>query len=399
MNLVVVTRAFWSDVGEANAAREVTKELVKLGVELITVIHADSRVKGRHEPIPRKILKSISVEQGILSRPPFYDYRVSARTAKMLKLLRKDLGTDYVIHCHNLVPSAFSDYKSVEPNARLFTTVHGMYDDEVRRYWRELPVHPRELASRMGIVGPFYSDHFLLRRSKGQIIALSPRNASEIVRLGLEMSRVHVIPNGVDLSFFKPFDEIECRRWLGLPLDKALVVTINEIQPRKGLHTLVKAASSIIESVPDASFVIVGKVPSNSLWYMAYLQKLLRKLHLSEHFRFTGFVPKEELPFYLNAADLFALPSFAEGAPLVIPSAMACGRLIVATESAEAGYLPQNLVVENGNALDLGERIAYYLSDSKQRRLIGNELRQRALNELSWERIAKRTLDLYNKQE
>jgi glycosyltransferase involved in cell wall biosynthesis len=398
MDLVVVTRAFWSDVGEANAAREVTKELVKLGVELVTVIYADSHVKGQHEPIPRKILESTSVGRGILSMPPFYDYRVSARAAKMLKLLRKDLGTDYVIHCHNLVPSAFSDYKSVETDARLFTTVHGMYDDEVRRYCKEMPVHPRELASRLGVVGPAYLFHFLLRRSKGHIIALSPRNACEIVRLGLEVSRVHVIPNGVDLSFFKPYDKSESRKRLGLPVDKPIALTITEIQPRKGLHTLIKAARTITKSTPDAIFVIVGKVPSNSLWYMSYLQKLLRKLDLCKHFRFTGFVPKEELPLYLNAADLFALPSFAEGAPLVIPCAMACGRLIIATESAEAGYLPQNLVVQNGNALELGERIAYYLSDSKQCRLIGNEMRQRALNELSWTRIAKRTLDLYNKQ-
>jgi glycosyltransferase involved in cell wall biosynthesis len=398
MDLIVVTRAFWSDVGEANAAREVTKELVKLGVELVTVIHADSNVKGRHEPIPQKTLEPISVDRGILSMPPFYDYRVSARAAKMLKLLRKDLGTDYVIHCHNLVPSAFSDYKSVETDARLFTTVHGMYDDEVKRYFKEMPVHPRELTSRLGVIGPAYFSHFLLKRSKGQIIALSPRNACGLVKLGLEMSRVHVIPNGVDLDFFKPCDKTESRKRLGLPLDKPLVVTISEIQPRKGLHTLIKAARVTTESVPDANFVIVGKVPSNSLWYMAYLQKLLRKLDICKHFRFTGFVPKQELPLYLNAADIFTLPSFAEGAPLVIPSAMACGLLIIATESSEAGYLPQNLVVQNGNARELAERIAHYLSDPKQCRLIGSEMRQRALNELSWTRIAKRTLDLYNKQ-
>jgi len=398
MKLVVVAKAFWSDVGEANAAREVTAELVKLGVELITVIHADSHVKGRREPIPQKTLSPINVEHGLLSRPPLNYYCLSARAAKILNLLRKDLGTDCVIHCHNLVPSAFSTCRCLETSAKFFTTVHGMADDEVRRYSKEIPVHPRELISRLGFVGLVYLYHFLLKRSKGQIIALSPRNACEIVRLGLQGSRVHVIPNGVDLGFFKPYDQTESRKRLGLPLDKSIVVTINEIQPRKGLHTLIKAARKITESVPDAHFVIVGKTSSNGLWYMAYLQKLLRKLDLCNHFKFTGFVPKGELPLYLNAANLFTLPSFAEGAPLVIPAAMACGRLTIATESAEAGYLPRNLVVENGNYDELGERIAYYLSDSKQCRLIGNELRQRALNEFSWTRIAKRTLDLYNKQ-
>jgi glycosyltransferase involved in cell wall biosynthesis len=398
MKLVVVARAFWSDVGEANAAREVTTELVKLGVELIAVIHADSHVKGRQEPIPQKTRVPISVEHGLLSRPPLSNYCLSARAAKMLKLLRKDLGTDCVIHCHNLAPSAFSTCRCVETEAKFFTTIHGMPDDELRRYSKEMPVHPRELTYRLGYVGLVYLTHFLLKRIKGQIIALSPKNAYEIVRLGLKRSRVHIIPNGVDLGFFKPYDKTETRKRLRLPLDKSIVVTINEIQPRKGLHTLIKAARAITESVPDAYFVIVGKAPSNGLWYVAYLQKLLRKLDLCKHFRFTGFVPKGELPLYLNAADLFALPSYSEGAPLVVPSAMACGRLIIATESAEAGYLPRNLVVENGNYDELGKRIAYYLSDLKQCRLIGNELRQRAVNEFSWTKIAKRTLDLYNKQ-
>jgi glycosyltransferase involved in cell wall biosynthesis len=149
--------------------------------------------------------------------------------------------------------------------------------------------------------------------------------------------------------------------------------------------------------VPNSHFVVVGRVPSNGKWYMGYLLKLLRKLDLYKYFSFTGFVPREQLPLYLSAADLFALPSYCEGAPLVIPGAMACGRLVVATRSADAGYLPQDLVVENGNYSELAGKIAYYLSDLKRCRLIGNELRLKALREFSWKKIAEKTYELYRK--
>jgi glycosyltransferase involved in cell wall biosynthesis len=395
MKLVVVARAFWSDVGEADAARELTTELVKLGVELIAVIHADSHVKSPYQPFPQKTLMPLSMGHGLLSKPPLDWYYLSARAAKTLMLLRRDLGTDCIIHCHNLVPTAFSTCKCVETDTKFFTTLHGTFNGEVERFSREIPVHPRELLYRLGYVSSHYLYNFLLKQSKGQIIALSPKNAYDVVRLGLERSRVHIIPNGVDLSFFKPHNKTEARKRLGLPLDRLIVLTIDEIQPRKGLHMLIKAARAITGSVREAHFVIVGRVPSDGLWYMAYLRKLLRTLDLCKHFDFTGFVPKDELPLYLSAADLFALPSYCEGAPLVVPGAMACGCVVVATESAAAGYLPTNLIVKNGDYDGLAERISYYLSNEKQRKQSAEGLREKAVTELSWRRIAKRTLALY----
>jgi glycosyltransferase involved in cell wall biosynthesis len=395
MKLVVVARAFWSDVGEANAAKALTMELVKLGVELIAVIHAETHIKSQGQLFSEKALMPMSIGHGLLSRPPLALYYLSARAAKTLMLLRKYLGTDCVIHCHNLVPTAFLNSKYVVNGPFFFTTLHGTLNGEVERFSREMPLYPYELLYRLVYFSSLHSYNFLLKRSIGQIIALSPKNAYDFVRLGLERSRVHIIPNGVDLSFFKPHDKTEARKRLRLPLDRPIVLTISEISPRKGLHTLIKAAHAITENIPEAHFVIVGRVPSNCLWYMAYLQKLLRRLDLYKHFDFTGFVPKGELPLYLSAADLFALPSYCEGAPLVIPSAMACGCVAVATESAAAGYLPTNLIVKDGDYDGLADKICYYLSNEKQRKHSAEGLREKAVKELSWRRIAERTLALY----
>jgi glycosyltransferase involved in cell wall biosynthesis len=273
--------------------------------------------------------------------------------------------------------------------------MHGTVEGEVKRFRREMPVHPRELLYRAAYVGSMYASRAPMRRSRGHFIALSPRNAAEIVREGVPSSRVHIIPNGVDSDVFQPRDPDEARRHLNLPTDKQVVLTINEIQPRKGIHILIRAAHKIVKELPETYFVVVGRIAPNGLWYMSYLRNLLTKLNLHGCFKFTGFVPKAQLPLYINSADVFALSSYAEGAPLVIPEAMACGRLVVATEGAAAGYLPTNLVVRDGDYESLAHRISSYLSNEKQRKQTAEDLRQIAVRELSWRRIAEKTLALY----
>jgi len=395
MKLVVVARAFWSDEGQANATREVTRELVKLGVELLVVLHADSHVDSLQEPVAQMSPVSIDVKHNFIGqRTPLGYYNISRRAARVLESLRKDARSECLIHSHHFFPSAFIRRSEGSPQFFL-TTIHGTVEGEVKRFKREMPIHPRELLYRPSLMGSMYRDRALMRRSKGHFIALSPSNAMEIVREGVPSSRVHFITNGVDSDVFKPCDHDEARKQLGLPMDKQIVLTVNEIQIRKGIHTLVRAAHRIVKEVPETYFVIVGRTPPNALWYMSYLWRLLTKLNLHDYFRFTGFVPKEQLPLYLNSADIFALSSYAEGAPLVIPEAMACARVVVATEGAAAGYLPTNLVVEDGDYEGLAHRISYYLLNEKQRRQSAEGLRQKAVIELSWRRIAERTLALY----
>lgn len=395
MQLLVIAKAFWSDEGQANATREVTKELVKLGVELLTVVHADSHAGYLGEP--RTLISPISVDikHNFLARvPPIVDYSLARRAARVLRSMQENIGPDCIVHDHGIHSSAYLD-SEMKPKPFFVNTIHGTEEGELERFKREMPVHPRELVYRIAYTSSNYVKKDLCKRSKGSFIALSRKNACEIVRRGVSQSRVHIIPNGVDLNVFRPCDGTEARKQLGLPTDRPIVLTVSEIEPRKGLHTLIKAARDIAKEVPEAYFIIVGRIPSNRLWYMSCLWKLLREFHLSEHFRFAGFVPKKQLLLYLNAADVFTLPSFSEGAPLVIPEAMACSLITVATRSAEAGYLPSNLIVEDGDYKGLAQKISFYLLNAKERRLNGEELRKKAVKELSWGKIAKDTLEVY----
>ena len=397
--MVIVTRDFWSDAGVANAAREIASELVKLGVELVTIIHADSVTSTSAELRPRIAPEAIHEGNDLLMRlPQLANYILSKRAARILRSMQKKLVSDCIVHCHNLFPSAFLGNELEKGRTVFVTTIHGTIRGELERFCREKPVYPRELLYRVATYGHSLSlVRPYLKRSKSHFIALSAFDANEIMRQNLPASRIHIIPNGVDLEFFKPYDSHEARRRLELPEDKSLVVTIGAIEPRKGLHVLIRAAGAILRDFPEAFFVVVGAPRERRSWYLSYLVKLLNKYDLKSHFRFTGFVPKKDLPLYMSAADLFTLTSYAEGAPLVIPSAMACGCPIVATEGAAAGYLPRQLTVDNGDHNELARRISFYLLNSKERISMGKEMRKKALNELSWAKIAKRTYDLYER--
>jgi glycosyltransferase involved in cell wall biosynthesis len=399
LQLIVVTQAYQRarEIGVGVAASELTQELVKLGVELVAIIRSDASAR-LHVNTTFGSTPTISTEiKNNSFLKPFEKYLLSKRAIESLKLLQKDYGDDCVIHSHSLFPSAFLSNVYKEMKTIFVNTIHGTYEGERERFKKEMPMHPLELRYRLASYMEGYVLRVLKRRCKSHVIALSSENARRFIHTGLPKSRVHVIPNGVNLNFFKPCDRDEARKKLSLPTEKLIVLTIGYIEPRKGLHTLIKAAHSVINEEPDGYFVIVGHVRNNYRWYMTYLKKLLSKLGLNKHFRFTGFVPTEELPLYINAADIFALTSYAEGAPLVIPQAMACRRIVIATQGAAAGYLPPNLVVQNGNSSELSQKISFYLSNTKERRLSSGELYRKAKNELSWANIARKTFDLYEK--
>jgi predicted LPLAT superfamily acyltransferase len=145
MKLVVVTKTFWSDVGVGNAAREIARELVRLGVELITVIHADAVVTP-NEPRANVTPIAIRGRNSLLMCIPLIDsYLLSRRAARIIRSLQKDYGDDYIVHCHNLFPYAF--LSTEERRASSVTTIHDTIRGGLERFCKEKPLYAFKLYS------------------------------------------------------------------------------------------------------------------------------------------------------------------------------------------------------------------------------------------------------------
>lgn len=162
-----------------------------------------------------------------------------------------------------------------------------------------------------------------------KIIAVSNATRNYVLSLGTDPAKIEVLHNGVDLNRFKPLPEVkdEMRKKLGISEDMFVVLTVRRLVYKNGIDTLLESAESAVKKNPKLVFVVVGKGPD-----LEEVKEKIVQLGMQRNFRLTGFVSDDDLPFYYNSADLFALPSKSgEGLPLVALEAMACGLPVVAT--------------------------------------------------------------------
>jgi D-inositol-3-phosphate glycosyltransferase len=208
--------------------------------------------------------------------------------------------------------------------------------------------------------------------------------------------KVSVIPLGVDLDRFRPGEQDDARRALGLK-DERIILFVGRIEPLKGLDILISAAA-LLESDVECSVLIVGGDES-SIAEVAELQELAREKGIEQRVAFVGAVDHDMLPLYYNAADLCVVPSHYESFGLVAVEAMASGVPVVASrvgglagtvKDGETGYLISWLCPE-----PFAERIELLLENEPLRRNLGESARA-AVGRYRWENVAAAVLDVYN---
>lgn len=153
----------------------------------------------------------------------------------------------------------------------------------------------------------------------GAIFVLTSRMAELLERSGLERSRIHVIPAGIDLASF--------RRVQARPPELGYgrrIVYAGRLVAEKGVRELVEAMSLI--RATDAGLLLVGDGPER-----AGLEASAARLGIADRVRFAGLVPNHRIPAILQHADLLVLPSWYEELGRVLVEGMAADVPIVAT--------------------------------------------------------------------
>jgi glycosyltransferase involved in cell wall biosynthesis len=211
----------------------------------------------------------------------------------------------------------------------------------------------------------------------------------------LDPARVHVVPNGVDTSIFRPRSQAEIRAALGLP-NGFFFVCAGRLSHEKGTHHALRALALGRENAPDARLLIVGDGAERGR-----LERQASELGLDDQVVFAGAQPPEKMPAFLAAADAFLFPTERdEAAPLVLPQAMACGLPVVASRRGGITEVIDS-PGENGILVPPGDLTALvaaatrvYRDDSLRRRLADGALR-RVREAYTLERMVGATAAVY----
>jgi len=162
------------------------------------------------------------------------------------------------------------------------------------------------------------------------------------------------------------------------------------LSPIKGLTYLLVAMKLVREVFPQAVLLLVGDGPERSR-----IQSLSKKLGIPTII--TGWV-RDTRPYYL-LMDVLVLPSLSEGLPNVLLEGLALERSIVSTDVGGTRELIidgiTGFLVPPRNSVALAEKILLFLSDDKLRRKTGSLGRKFVLENYSWERSAKKLIELY----
>lgn len=251
-------------------------------------------------------------------------------------------------------------------------------------------------------------------QAASKVIAVSNGMRNDILRSypDLDPGKVEVVYNGIDSQKWQPVHDPDTVRALGVDPDRRSVIFVGRITRQKGLPYFLRAAR---ELPSDVQLILCAGAPDTEeikLEVEQLVAELARNrsgvVWIPEH------LPQHKLAALLTNADAFVCPSIYEPLGIVNLEAMACGVPVIGTATGgipevvvegETGWLVPIEQVQDGSGApldadkfvsDWAEVLNSALASGKLREF-GQAGRIRAEREFSWESIATRTIEVYQR--
>jgi glycosyltransferase involved in cell wall biosynthesis len=260
------------------------------------------------------------------------------------------------------------------------------------------PLHPVEFSRRA-----------LLRRAD-HFVATAPALEQELVSEGVPSNRVTVIPNGVDVTRFRPAQaegQARLRERLGLPERATVVCFSGRMLAWKGPLVLIEAWREMLdvrsrneESLrgPQGLLLFLGSGAGHPQSCEEQARRFRNENGLEGRVRFLGDV--RNVDDYLRAADAFALPTWGDAFALALAEAMACGLAAVTTSVCAEGnrvvHDENGLVVPPGDVAALRDALVRLLDDPGLRGKLG-EAAAHSAREFSMDETLERHVELFRR--
>jgi glycosyltransferase involved in cell wall biosynthesis len=257
----------------------------------------------------------------------------------------KKKGAPVILHLHG----------GFDPQGRFKRWAYALYDEGARR----------------GLTNQF--DHFL---------GLNPDHLSRLENLGVPPDRMTLLPNALADTAFLPGDPTAFREAHRLR-ERRIVLFLGSVNHAKRCDLLVRAWPRVMQTCPEACLVLAGPDGGEVRAILA----LSRELALGNACRWIGPLHGPEKRNALAAADVVALPSDEDAAPMVLLEALAQGTPVLASSAVGTARILADhgvgLIFDRGNVLQLADLLVQALKTHGARGVTGPRTAQMARKHFS----------------
>ena len=369
--------------GGATHKWELAKNLSKMGHEVHVMTYEDTKVEG-------------AVTHTMKAREK-YRFDFLFKLTHLVSILRVIMVSNPdIIYTRNVSFALLGLLIKRIKNTKLVLELNGLFSED----WKS---EKKSYVDIKNIVWS-YLEIFVAKKADA-IIAVSPGIKDILIEKGIDKDKIIVIPNGANTDIFKPINSLatkELQAQYNIGKGDNIVIFVGNMMLWHGVEYLIKSAPSILKIFPNTKFLIVGNGPIKE-----ELISMVEKMGISANFIFTGTVPYEQIPLFINMADLCVAPFIRARnermglSPIKIYEYLACGKPVVASDIKGIGDLLRNsnagIAVTPEDPVELANAIIKLLKNEKLRKQMGKNGRKIVINNYNWYHTARRTIEVFEK--
>ena len=258
-----------------------------------------------------------------------------------------------------------------------------------------LTTHPFLAESGFFLKTLYKIQDFFIRKiiNDASVISVANEYEQKIFSSLNKKSRIEIIRNGVNLKKLVSKHNFKEK----YQINSRFILFVGRFSKSKGIETLINAFSIIKNElkVTDIHLVIMGV----DFGYQAEMEKLIKKLNLSEEIKVIKNPPRDDVISAYGESEFLVLPSQWELSPLVPLESFAFKKPVISTNSHGIPYTVQNnkngILVEPENSLELSNAMMKLLNDTGLRERLGLSGYNFVNEECNCVSMAKNSLKLY----
>ncbi|RLE70143.1 MAG: hypothetical protein DRJ37_06950 [Thermoprotei archaeon] len=388
LRVLMITREYPPFVvgGVATHTYYLTKYLRKMGIYVKVVSFGDPKLSTEDTVFIEPRSSIISKETTSIAG----DIRVPldiVRYTNFVKNVLKEEQFD-TVHVQEPYVAGFISFE------HKVTTIHDTSYGEIKGYMKYLDSSSLKRIAFYIAMG--YTLEFASILTSKIIINPSIDVAWEMIKVyRVPKEKIRVIPNGVEEPPSNEPSRDAAREILGIPNDHFIVFTTAQHVGRKRIDTLIRAAKILKnKGVKGFKIIIGGKGPLTP-----HLKNFATKLQVNDIVEFTSWVPKEKLPLYYRATDVFVITSEYEAGPItMLEAGIRSIPIIISDIPSGFAMIAKNgvdcLKFKLGDPNDLAEKMIMLMNDRRlwKKLALGAKIFASAF---TWERIARSTMKIY----